>query len=196
MSVIPRLVFRLHRPDAVEDFDVPDHEFSEEFKSETKKSSTENNSDTNRNYSSTSFESGKRKEKSPPPKNDDFDQDTRNILKNHFGMSDAELDRLDIGKGFKKDSQGANTGGDMDFKHDPLFTGMKDTSKDATNWRDFLKKASKNTNEKWEQLKNDRVDSPQNSKRYSIEEDKHGEKFVLLLLLIAASLMYNEFKYN
>ena len=135
-------------------------------------------------------------EKSPPPKNDDFDQDTRNILKNHFGMSDEELDRLDIGKGFKKDSQGANTGGDMDFKHDPLFTGMKDTSKDATNWRDFLKKASKNTNEKWEQLKNDRVDSPQNSKRYSIEEDKHGEKFVLLLLLIAASLMYNEFKYN
>ena len=196
MSVIPRLVFRLHRPDAVEDFDVPDHEFSEEFKSETKKSSTENNSDTNRNYSSTSFESGKRKEKSPLPKNDDFDQDTRNILKNHFGMSDEELDRLDIGKGFKKDSQGANTGGDMDFKHDPLFTGMKDTSKDATNWRDFLKKASKNTNEKWEQLKNDRVDSPQNSKRYSIEEDKHGEKFVLLLLLIAASLMYNEFKYN
>ena len=97
---------------------------------------------------------------------------------------------------FKKDSQGANTAGDMDFKHDPLFTGMKDTSKDATNWRDFLKKASKNTNEKWEQLKNDRVDSPQNSKRYSIEEDKHGEKFVLLLLLIAASLMYNEFKYN
>merc|ERR1712025_70126 len=113
------------------------------------------------------------------------------ILKEKFGMSDEDLDRLDFGgtpfdkkkKGTKK-TRGSEPG--MDFQRDQFFAGMKNTSEDATSWKDFVKKAHKSSTDRWEQLKNNRVDSVQTSKRYNIEKESNfGAKLVLFLVLSA-----------
>jgi len=169
---------RMHRPDACEDFQPGD--ISEEMKSTSGKSEESSNENMGK-------DSGTRNDpyKDRKYSDEDFDRDTRNILKEKFGMSDEDLDRLDFGgtpfdkkkKGTKK-TRGSEPG--MDFQRDQFFAGMKNTSEDATSWKDFVKKAHKSSTDRWEQLKNNRVDSVQTSKRYNIEKESNfGAKLVL-----------------
>ena len=84
-----------------------------------------------------------------------MEQDTRNILKNHFGMTDEELDRLDIGakKCENKTEPSENNQKKEEYHpHDPLYSGLK-TERTATHWRDFMEKSVKYSNERLNQYK-------------------------------------------
>ena len=177
---------RLHRPDAVDDF----VKFTqEEEKSERTDSDETKSSDTSKRRTESS--------------EDEFERNTRNVLKNHFGMSDEELDRLDIGTE-KRESRSNprderrryQKTPDTDFSRDDQFMAGLNTSRDATSWRDFLNRAEKNYSERIKQMKNNRVESVQTSKKYNIEKQNHGEKFVLLILLAFMILGYSEYRYE
>lgn len=186
---------RMHRPDACEDFHSADTNQEKEPVSGEGSTNNTGKSDTTSNRRNDSF-----KEKKYP--DEDFDKATRNILKEKFGMSDEDLDRLDFGgtpldnkKKSSKHPRGPEP--NMDFKRDPFYAGMKDTSKDATSWKDFVKKAHQNSTERWEQLKNNRVDSVQTSKRYNIDKESNvGAKLVVFLVISAIYMGYSEFKYQ
>ena len=116
-------------------------------------------------------------------------------------MSDEDLDRLDFGgtplndkkKGPKK-PRGPEP--DIEFNRDQFYAGM-DTSRDATSWRDFVKKAHQSSTDRWEQLKNNRVDSVQTSKRYNIEKESNfGAKLTMFLVISAIYMGYSETKYQ
>jgi len=168
---------RLHRPDAVEDFDV---------------SGIKNNSKPDENKGNQEpFNSHQESQRKNKARDEEFERSTRDILKNHFGVSDEELDRLDIGAEVKH----KNTESEKVEKHaDDFYAGLK-TSQDATSWRDFLLKAKKRSTERLNKLRNDRIESPQTSKKYNISpqaEDNFGAKLVAVLLLVAAVMGYSE----
>ena len=177
---------RLHRPDAVDDF--------VKFTQEEDKSERTDSDETK------SSDKSKRKTESSE---DEFERNTRNVLKNHFGMSDEELDRLDIGTEKRKSRSNPRDERrryqktpDTDFSRDDQFMAGLNTSRDATSWRDFLNRAEKNYSERIKQMKNNRVESVQTSKKYNIEKQNHGEKFVLLILLAFIILGYSEYRYE
>jgi len=168
---------RLHRPDAVEDFDV---------------SGIKNNSKPDENKGNQEpFNQHQESQRKNKARDEEFERSTRDILKNHFGVSDEELDRLDIGAEVKH----KKTESEKVEKHaDDFYAGLK-ISEDATSWRDFLLKAKKRSTERLNKLRNDRIESPQTSKKYNISpqaEDNFGAKLVAVLLLVAAVMGYSE----
>ena len=191
---------QLHRPDAADDFYPSNSKLEEDEKRDEKKKEEPQSQN---NQSS--------RPKRPNFSKDDiekeFEKNTRDVLKNHFGMTDEELDRLDIGADKSKQKskkrhprnesqKEEQKQPDDDWSRDVEFMGGLNTSKDATNWKDFLTRAEKNYSARWEKIKNNRVESVQSSKKYNIEPDKHGEKFVLILLIAFMMLGYNEYTYS
>ena len=126
---------RLHRPDAVEDFDIND------IKNGSKPSEEKGH----HNPVNQHQESPKKNQ----AKDEEFERSTRDILKKHFGVSDEELDRLDIGAEMNhKKPKSENE----ERPRDEFFEGLK-TSEDATSWRDFLLKAKNRSTERWNKLR-------------------------------------------
>ena len=124
----------------------------------------------------------------------EFEKSTRDILKKHFGLSDMELDRLDIGS--KKENKQQREYRQTLNDNDPLYQGMK-TAADATDWRDYVKKTYRRNKETWDKLKTNRIENPVNSDRYNIgvqKEDHYGTKIVVIILISAMILGYREFR--
>jgi len=169
---------RLHRPDAVEDFDIND------VKNGSKPSEEKGHHNP--------FNQHQESPKKNQAKDEEFERSTRDILKKHFGVSDEELDRLDIGAEMNHKKPKSEK---EEIPRDEFFEGLK-TSDDATSWRDFLLKAKNRSTERWNKLRNDRIESPQTSKKYNIgppqAEDNFGAKLVVVLLLAAAIMGYSE----
>ena len=127
----------------------------------------------------------------------EFERSTRDILKNHFGLSDQELDRLDIGTTGKEDRQHGFRQEGLNH-NDPIYEGLN-SARDATDWRDYVKKTYKKNKETWSRLKHNRVESSVNSNRYNIgvqKEDNYGVKIVLVILTSAVILGYREFYFE
>ena len=126
-------------------------------------------------------------------RDEEFDKNTREILKKHFGLSDGELDRLEIGATKRKSEPGYGLN-----EHDPLYQGLN-TAGDATDWRDYMKKSYEKNKTTWEKLKNNRIESAVNSSRYNIKkqkEDNYGIKIVFVILISALVLGYREFSFE
>lgn len=141
---------RMHRPDAAEDFHVNKSDINE-----PRKDPDQSESDPKEN---------KNKEA--------MDKQTRDILKNQFGMSDEELDRLDIGADPRKNVSRKNLGRRKlhdDMQQDPFFAGI-DPTRDATSWTEYLNRSMKESEEKMEQLKKDSLDSSKISEKYHIND--------------------------
>ena len=167
----------MHRPDAAEDFHVNKSDINE-----PRKDPDQSESDPKEN---------KNKEA--------MDKQTRDILKNQFGMSDEELDRLDIGADPRKNVSRKNLGRRKlhdDMQQDPFFAGI-DPTRDATSWTEYLNRSMKESEEKMEQLKKDSLDSPKFSEKYHINdkrEEKLSRKLFLLFVIVASSLAFVEYK--
>ena len=167
----------MHRPDAAEDFHVNKSDINE-----PRKDPDQSESDPKEN---------KNKEA--------MDKQTRDILKNQFGMSDEELDRLDIGADPRKNVSRKNLGRRKlhdDMQQDPFFAGI-DPTRDATSWTENLSRSMKESEEKMEQLKKDSLDSSKISEKYHINdkrEEKLSRKLFLLFVIVASSLAFVEYK--
>ena len=134
-----------------------------------------------------------KKESTVDDGDEEFDRSTREILKKHFGLSDQELDRLEIGavKREPRPSKGLN-------EHDPLYQGLN-TAGNAIDWRDYMKKTYEKNKNTWDKIRNNRMESAVNSSRYNIKtekEDHYGTKIVLLILTSAIVLGYREFSFE
>ena len=140
----------------------------------------------------------KTKDKKPSDnvKNDtdeEFEKNTREILKKHFGLSDRELDRLEIGA-----SQRSSEPGHGLNEQDPLYQGLN-TAGDATDWRDYVKKSYEKNKTTWQNIRTSRMESAVNSSRYNIKkqkEDHYGTKIVFMILISAIVLGYREFSFE
>merc|ERR1711874_955603 len=111
---------------------------------------------------------------------EEFDKNTREILKKHFGLSDRELDRLEIGSTKRKSEPGPGLN-----EHDPLYQGLN-SARDATDWRDYVKKSFEKNKTTWDKMRNNRMESVVNSSRYNIKkqkEDHYGTKIVFMILI-------------
>ena len=123
----------------------------------------------------------------------EFEKNTRDILKNHFGLSEEELDRLDIGGSGKK-TRGRDDRSHGLHRNDPLYHGLK-SGADAIDWRDYVKKTYEKNKDTWAKLKTNRIENAVNSDRYNIrvqKEDHYGTKIVIVILLSAIVLGYRE----
>ena len=196
--------FRLHRIDAVEGFDTTDKIKKEKSPERENKENLEFLHKKRKDQPiKEGAEEGKKEAKSnsetKSSQDDDdsekeFEKSTRDILKKHFGLSDLELDRLDIGS--KKENQQQREYRQTLNDNDPLYQGMK-TAADATDWRDYVTKTYRRNKETWDKLKTNRIDNPVNSDRYNIgvqKEDHYGTKIVLIILISAIILGYREFR--
>ena len=167
----------MHRPDAAEDFHA---DKSDEFRTDPDQTQSESNS----------------KEKKDK---EEMDKQTRDILKAQFGMTDEELDRLEIGADPRRNESRANQGRRKlteDMQQDPFFAGM-DPTRDAKSWSEFLNRSKKQSEEKLEQLKKESPDSSKISEKYHInqkKEEKLSLILFLLLLVVASSLAFVEYK--
>ena len=135
----------------------------------------------------------KTKKKEQSNADEEFEKNTREILRQHFGLSDQELDRLEIGATKRKSEPGSGLS-----EHDPLYQGLN-TAGDATDWQDYLKKSYEKNKDTWHQIRNNRLESAINSSRYHIrqqKEDHYGTKIVLVILISAILLGYREFSFE
>ena len=167
----------MHRPDAAEDFHAD--------------KSDNNDPRTDPSESASNSKGNKDKE--------EMDKQTRDILKAQFGMTDEELDRLDIGADPRKNESRANPGRrklSEDMQQDPFFAGM-DPTRDATSWTEYLNRSKMQSEEKLEQLKKERLDSSKISEKYHInqkKEERLSQIVFLLLVVVASSLVFVEYK--
>ena len=164
----------MHRADAAEDF-YGDNSESKDQRTDSEPSGTSENKE-------------------------EIDKQTRDILKDQFGMSDEELDRLNIGADPRRNQATENPGRrrlSEDMRHDPFFAGMDPTS-DATSWTDYLKRSKQKSEERFEKLKNESLDTSNlTSKKYHIDYKKEGrlmEKIVMSIVVFVAALAYAEYK--
>ena len=192
---------RLHRIDAVEGFapdDNLENKAAEQRKNcENKKAHFEEPDKaekTNGDPNTENLNKTKNKKQSNVDDTDEeFDRSTREILRKHFGLSEQELDRLDIGATKREPPPGYGLN-----EHDPLYQGLN-TAGDATDWRDYMKKTYEKNKNTWEKIRNNRVESAVNSSRYNIKpqkEDHYGTKIVLIILTSAIILGYREFSFE
>ena len=190
------MLHRLHRIDAVEGF-APE----ENLKSKTaegrndfeNKKASFNEHESRNDPPNTDENLNKTKNKEQSNDDEEFDKNTREILKKHFGLSDQELDRLDIGATKRKSEPGHRLN-----EHDPLYQGLN-TAGDATDWRDYMKKSYEKNKDTWEKIRNNRMESAVNSSRYNIKqekEDHYGTKIVCMILISAMVLGYREFSFE
>ena len=167
----------MHRPDAAEDFHA---DKSDEIRTDPDQTKSESNSKENKDK-------------------DEMDKQTRDILKAQFGMTDEELDRLEIGADPRKNESRANFGRRKlteDMQQDPFFAGM-DPTRDAKSWSEFLVRSRKQSEERLEQLKKESLDSSKISEKYHINQKKEEQLskiLFLLLVVVASSLTFVEYK--
>ena len=167
----------MHRPDAAEDFHIDKSDINEP-KNEPDQSKSD---------------SKETKEKEA------MDKQTRDILKAQFGMSDEELDRLEIGADPRKNVSRKNPGRrklNDDMEQDPFFAGM-DPTRDATSWTEYLNRSIKQSEEKMEHLQRESLDSSKISEKYHIndkKEEKLSRKLFLVFVIVASSLAFVEYK--
>ena len=170
-----------------QDFKNKNANFEEHHKTEKKDGETnaDGNLNDNKNQKQSNTDNDDREE--------EFEKNTREILKKQFGLSDSELDRLEIGANKRKSEPGFGLN-----EHDPLYQGLN-TAGDATDWRDYMKKTYEKNKNTWERIRNNRVESAVNSSRYNIKaqkEDHYGTKIVLMILTSAIILGYREFSFE
>jgi len=191
---------RLHRIDAVEGFapeeNIEDKTAEGRNEFENKKSKLDEHDKAENNNDETKTEetkTNKTKNKEQSNVDEEFDKNTREILKKHFGLSDRELDRLEIGATKRKSEPGYGLN-----EHDPLYQGLN-TAGDAIDWRDYMKKSYEKNKTSWQKMKNSRMESAVNSSRYNIKkqkEDHYGTKIVFMILISALVLGYREFSFE
>jgi len=184
---------RLLRTDAAEDVD------DETLKQDNSYTSTTQSKE--KEYDQENFKQSKHKDKRQERK-EDLERQTREILMNQFGMSEENYKKMFEPEQLRTNRQQHHRQRrptDTRYQHDdPLYHGL-DSSRDAPDWKNLMRRTIKANKEKYENMRDARMDSVNNrSRKHGVDakdEPMMGAVIVCGIMISACALAVSEYRH-